>query len=97
MYLLYYLQPYVYKTEKYGKKFKRLVLADSAKVLLKHINILDELLRSQPNTKRIVDNSFSVESHLGMADWYISTAYGKPSATASAYLDNAITKLSEGG
>ncbi|MDT0602475.1 WD40/YVTN/BNR-like repeat-containing protein [Thalassotalea castellviae] len=71
-------------------------LVDSAKALLTQIKSLDELLRSQPKTKGIVDDSFRVQNHIGMADWYISTAYGKPSATAQAYLAIAKTKLSEG-
>ena len=71
-------------------------IVESSDALLKQIKALDESLRSQPKTKGIVDDSFRVSSHIGTAEWYIGTAYGKPSPTAKAYLDIAKEKLKIG-
>jgi photosystem II stability/assembly factor-like uncharacterized protein len=71
-------------------------LIDSSDILLKQLKELDESLRSQPKTKGIVDDSFRVSSHINIAEWYIGSAYGKPSSTAKAYLGIAKDKLRVG-
>lgn len=70
-------------------------LVDSAESLLKKIKELDKSLRSQPKTKGIVDTSYKVSSHVGMAAYYVSSVYGKPSPTALLYVEKAKEVLGE--
>ena len=70
-------------------------IVKSAEKLLKELKTLDELLRSQPKTKGIVDDSFRVSNHLGIAGWYVGSAYGKPTPTARQYVLIGKGKLKE--
>ena len=62
----------------------------------KALDALEEQFRVPPGTRGIVYDDDRVSSRLAMANWYVSSSEGAPTATALAYVEDARLALAEG-
>jgi photosystem II stability/assembly factor-like uncharacterized protein len=70
-------------------------LNDQAVELRKGLDELEKRLRTPPETKGIVYDEDKVMNQIGLAQYYVGSGSGAPTATAAIYVDLATRSLSE--
>jgi predicted nuclease with TOPRIM domain len=70
-------------------------LNDQAVELRKGLDELEKRFRTPPETKGIVYDEDKVMNQIGLAQYYVGSGSGAPTATAAIYVDLATRSLSE--
>lgn len=70
-------------------------LVKDAEDLLKALKEQKDLISTPDDAVGIVDSSFTLDSKLGTAVWYVASHNGKPSNAAMEFLDNAKAELAK--
>lgn len=70
-------------------------LIEDTEALLKGLKEQQDLISTPDDAVGIVDSSFTLDSKLGTAVWYIASHNGKPSGAGIEFLENATAELAK--